>query len=76
MNGLTTNIHLLLMSFYKPTKNRYKILCESNAFPSDLYVLESQVELHGYKFEDAGFEFEKLSIMIGLNPDSTNSITV
>lgn len=53
MNGLTTNIHLLLMSFYKPTKNRYKILCESNAFPSDLYVLESQVELHGYKFEDA-----------------------
>ena len=53
MNGLTTNIHLLLMSFYKPKKNRYKILCESNAFPSDLYVLQSQVELHGYKFEDA-----------------------
>ncbi|MEC8537211.1 MAG: kynureninase [Bacteroidota bacterium] len=53
MNGLTTNIHLLLMSFYKPNKNRYKILCESNAFPSDLYVLQSQVELHGYKFEDA-----------------------
>ena len=53
MNGLTTNIHLLLMSFYRPKKNRYKILCESNAFPSDLYVLESQVELHGYKFEDA-----------------------
>jgi len=40
------------MSFYKPKKNRYKILCESNAFPSDLYVLQSQVELHGYKFED------------------------
>ena len=53
MNGLTTNIHLLLMSFYKPSKSRYKILCESNAFPSDLYVLQSQVELHGYKFEDA-----------------------
>ncbi len=53
MNGLTTNIHLLLMSFYQPKKNRYKILCESNAFPSDLYVLQSQVELHGYKFEDA-----------------------
>lgn len=53
MNGLTTNIHLLLMSFYKPSKSRYKILCESNAFPSDLYVLQSQVELHGYKYEDA-----------------------
>ena len=53
MNGLTTNIHLLLMSFYRPSKKRYKILCESNAFPSDLYVLQSQVELHGYSFEDA-----------------------
>ena len=53
MNALTTNIHLLLISFYRPTKNRYKILCESSAFPSDLYVLQSQVELHGYDFEDA-----------------------
>ena len=53
MNALTTNIHLLLISFYRPTKTRYKILCESSAFPSDLYVLQSQVELHGYDFEDA-----------------------
>ena len=53
MHSLTTNIHLLLMSFYRPTKNRYKILCESNAFPSDLYVLQSQIELHGFDFDDA-----------------------
>lgn len=53
MNALTTNIHLLLMSFYRPTKKKYKILCEANAFPSDLYALQSQVELHGYSFEEA-----------------------
>ena len=53
MHSLTTNIHLLLMSFYRPTKKKYKILCESNAFPSDLYVLQSQIELHGYDFDDA-----------------------
>ena len=53
MNGLTTNIHLLLMSFYKPKKQKYKILCEASAFPSDLYALQSQVELHGYTFEEA-----------------------
>jgi len=52
-HSLTTNIHLLLMSFYRPTKNKYKILCESNAFPSDLYVLQSQIELHGFDFDDA-----------------------
>ena len=53
MNALTTNIHLLLMSFYRPTKRKYKILCEANAFPSDLYALQSQVELHGYSFDEA-----------------------
>ena len=52
MNALTTNIHLLLMSFYRPTKRKYKIL-EANAFPSDLYALQSQVELHGYSFDEA-----------------------
>ncbi|CAL1539128.1 unnamed protein product [Lymnaea stagnalis] len=53
MNGLTVNLHLLLISFYRPTKDRYKILCESKAFPSDHYTFESQSRLHGFDPKDA-----------------------
>jgi len=56
MNQLTVNLHLLMVSFYKPTKQRYKIICEAKAFPSDQYALESQVKFHGYAYEDAVVE--------------------
>lgn len=56
MNSLTTNLHLLMVSFYRPTKNRYKILCEHKAFPSDQYALESQAIFHGFSPEDAVVE--------------------
>lgn len=51
MNALTINLHLLLLSFFKPTPKRYKILLEAKAFPSDQYAIESQLQLHGLDVE-------------------------
>ncbi|XP_069031382.1 kynureninase [Embiotoca jacksoni] len=48
MNGLTVNLHLLMLSFYKPTTVRHKILLEDKAFPSDHYAAESQIRLRGF----------------------------
>ena len=53
MNALTVNIHFLLVSFYQPSKNRYKIMIEKDAFPSDHYAIQSQIRFHGYDPEQA-----------------------
>lgn len=51
-HSLTTNLHLLMTSFYRPQGKRVKILCEGKAFPSDQYALESQLKLHGLNTSD------------------------
>lgn len=56
MNNLTVNLHLMMMSFYRPTKERYKIIMEGGAFPSDMYAMESQAKLHGFTYEEAVVE--------------------
>ena len=56
MNHLTVNLHLLMLSFYNPTPQRYKIICEAKAFPSDQYAFQSQVKLKGFDPADAVIE--------------------
>ena len=56
MNQLTVNLHLLMVSFYRPSGERYKIICEEKAFPSDQYALESQVRFHGFDPAEAIIE--------------------
>ncbi|WP_407351709.1 kynureninase [Luteimonas sp. R10] len=63
MNSLTANLHLMLVSFYRPTRARPAILMEAGAFPSDRYALESQVRFHG---------FDPATDLIELQPDEAD----
>jgi kynureninase len=63
MNSLSVNLHLMLVSFYRPTRERCAILIEKSAFPSDRYAVESQIHFHG---------FDPATVLIELAGDEAN----
>ena len=63
MNTLTVNLHLLMVSFYRPTKTRFKIICEAKAFPSDQYMFQSQVNFHSLNID-----FDSKNAIIEVSP--------
>jgi kynureninase len=66
MNTLGVNLHLMMVSFYRPTAERPAILIEAGAFPTDRYAVESQIRFHG---------FDPASALIELQPDEPNGTT-
>ncbi|QCE40423.1 kynureninase [Psychroserpens sp. NJDZ02] len=74
MNTLTTNLHLLMVSFYQPTKTKYKIVIESDAFPSDRYAVQTQLEFHGFDASDGVIEWKPRPGEVLLNIEDLDTI--
>ncbi|BCY28216.1 kynureninase [Flavobacterium okayamense] len=69
MNTLTVNLHLLMVSFYQPTQKKFKIICEEKAFPSDQYLIRSQVEFHS---KSVGFDVNEAVVEINRREGEAN----
>ncbi|MEZ4872038.1 MAG: kynureninase [Bdellovibrionales bacterium] len=70
MNTLTTNLHLMMVSFYRPSTSRYKILIENTTFPSDIYAVKSQARYHGFDEASAVVELRPTPSKLTVNTDS------
>lgn len=68
MNTLTVNLHLMMVSFYRPTKKRFKILIENNTFPSDKYAVDSQARFHGFDPREAVVELKPRDGKLTVDP--------
>jgi kynureninase len=74
MNSLTVNLHLMMASFYRPTRSRHKILVERGAFPSDQYAVKSQIQFHGFDPATALVELTPLAGEACLRDESIASV--
>lgn len=79
MNSLTMNLHLMLATFYRPTKQKYKIIIEEGAFPSDRYAVQSHLQWHGFdpaqslikiKSKNGLFHIDELNHLLNQHGDS------
>jgi kynureninase len=68
MNQLTVNLHLMMVSFYRPVQGRFKIIMEASSFPSDRYAVESQIKFHGFDPAEALIEIYLRLNFMGLIP--------
>ncbi len=74
MNSLTVNLHLMMVSFYRPTRQRHKILVERGAFPSDQYAVQSQIRFHGYDAKTSLIELTPRSGELCLREEDIESL--